>query len=58
MKLIFKMAKARICPKCESTRVKLRNNILLVVGAPQEWVCENCGFSAYLFPELNLEDAE
>ena len=48
---IFEMGK-RFCPKCESTNVGMRLNILLAVGVPQEWKCNECGYSGFIFPEL------
>lgn len=47
----------KICPKCESKNVKLEITASLALGAPQNWVCLDCGFSAPNFPEL-VEDEE
>jgi len=46
----------KFCPKCESTNVGMRLNILLAVGVPQEWKCNDCGYSGFIFPELENLD--
>jgi len=43
-----------ICPKCKSKNVRKEMGITLALGIPQKWVCENCGYSSHLFPEIKL----
>ena len=43
------------CPKCKSVNVGKELNVLLVLGVPQQWVCYDCGFMSFIFPELNEE---
>jgi transposase-like protein len=40
------------CPKCKSGNVKKEMDILLAIGAPQKWVCRDCGYSSFIFPEI------
>ena len=42
----------KFCPKCESVNVRMKMNILLAVGVPQEWKCNDCDYSSFIFPEL------
>ena len=41
-----------VCPKCKSTNVRKEMNALLSLGAPQNWICNDCGYSNIVFPEL------
>ena len=50
---MFKMGK-RFCPKCKSTNVSKELNVLLAIGIPQEWKCNECGFTSFIFPEREL----
>ncbi len=51
------MTKAiRICPKCKSVNVKKEITPLSAAGVPEEWVCNNCNFRSYLFPEIELKN--
>lgn len=43
------------CPKCKSLDVKKEMNLMLMFGTPQKWVCNKCGFSGHLFPEIDTE---
>lgn len=42
---------AYFCPKCKSTNVQKEISVTLVIGAPQKWICNNCGHFGYLFPQ-------
>ncbi len=44
--------KKMFCPKCKSSNVKKEMNVLLAAGAPQQWICEDCGYSNFIFPEI------
>jgi len=48
---IKKMNKTTFCPKCKSIDVRKELNVLLVAGVPQKWICNNCGFIGYIFPQ-------
>jgi predicted RNA-binding Zn-ribbon protein involved in translation (DUF1610 family) len=49
----------KICPKCNSlnVRVDLRGP-LVAFGLPSIYVCEECGFKGYFFPEIDLNEKE
>ena len=42
----------KFCPKCKSEDVKIDLDPTNVVGTPQNWKCNKCGYSSLLFPEL------
>jgi len=42
----------RFCPRCRSFNVKINITASLVLGAPQNWICNDCGYSNIVFPEL------
>jgi len=42
----------KFCPKCKSTNVRKKMGALLTRGVPQEWRCNDCGYSSFIFPEL------
>ena len=44
------MESKRFCPKCKSEKVRKEMNILLAVGAPQEWICNKCRYHSHMFP--------
>jgi len=44
------MKEQTICLKCKSENVKKEMNVLLAVGVPQKWKCNNCGFISFMFP--------
>ncbi len=47
----------RYCPRCKSTDVGIAIGPSAVLGAPQQWRCNNCGFEAFaIFPEKEVEE--
>ena len=40
------------CPRCKSFNVKKDITASLVLNTPQNWVCNGCGYSNIVFPEL------
>jgi len=40
------------CPKCKSTNVWREITVSLALGVPQKWICKDCGYSGFIFPEL------
>jgi len=48
-----------ICPKCNSTKVFIdSSNPLVGFGVPPNYICENCGYTGKLFPEIKESDSE
>lgn len=48
-----------VCPNCGSTDVRLeRMNIANRLGLDTEFVCNNCGFTSKIFPELPIDKLE
>jgi hypothetical protein len=46
---------AKVCPECGSLDVEQeKDNPLVAEGLPERWVCQRCGHSAYIFPEVAL----
>ena len=45
--------KVKFCPKCKSSNIEKELNVLLAVGAPQKWICKECGYYGLMFPEIN-----
>lgn len=47
-----------ICPKCKSPNVHLDNSNPLqpAMGLPPKYVCNNCGYSGYVFPKIKLSE--
>ncbi len=43
---------AVFCPRCKSTHVEKELTASAAFGAPQEWVCNNCGFRGHIFPKI------
>jgi len=41
----------KFCPRCKSENVKILISASTVLGIPQNWVCNNCGYSNVVFPE-------
>ena len=58
MKQEMKTKGKMFCPRCRSFNVKVEINASLALGAPQIWMCVDCGYSNYIFPELNEEKME
>ena len=51
--------KPRVCPKCKSNNVQIKISPGAAFGAPQMWVCNECGFQSYaVFPEEETEKEE
>ncbi len=51
----------RICPKCNSLEVYQETpgaSLNIVFGMPTLYKCKNCGFSNYVFPEIDLKEFE
>ena len=46
------MENKTFCPRCKSEDVKKDITASLVLGAPQSWICNDCGYSNLIFPEL------
>jgi DNA-directed RNA polymerase subunit RPC12/RpoP len=51
----------RICPKCNSLEIYQETpgdykNIAL--GLPTLYKCKNCGFTNYVFPEIDLNEIQ
>jgi len=42
----------RFCPRCRSNNVKINITPTLAVGMPQDWICEDCGYSNVVFPVM------
>lgn len=40
------------CPKCKSFDVKKDITASLAFGVPQNWICNNCGYSNMIFPTI------
>ena len=54
-KQVKKKIKTMFCPKCESIDVEKEMTMTLILGIPQEWKCNKCGFKGYIFPERDVE---
>ena len=50
--MILKMEEQIFCPKCKSKDVKINITASLALGAPQMYICNNCGYQNYLFPKI------
>lgn len=46
------------CPKCKSFNVKKEITASLALGAPQNWICNDCGYTNMLFPELKTKNSK
>ncbi|MFP4119121.1 MAG: hypothetical protein ACLFTH_03640 [Candidatus Woesearchaeota archaeon] len=46
----------RVCPKCHSSDISVDKSQhgLDVIGQISSYVCDNCGFSGNIFPEVPL----
>jgi rubredoxin len=53
-----KIKRIRFCPKCKSVKVKKEFTFFMVFGAPQKWVCQDCGFKGHIFPEKEIKSKE
>ncbi|OIO40335.1 hypothetical protein CO154_01380 [Candidatus Pacearchaeota archaeon CG_4_9_14_3_um_filter_31_7] len=49
----------KICPKCNSLDVKIdMQGALVAFGLPAIYICNDCGFKSYIFPEIDLNEVE
>jgi hypothetical protein len=51
----------RICPNCNSLDVFAETpgaSANIVFGLPTMFRCRNCGFSSYVFPEVDINEME
>ncbi len=48
----------RFCPKCESENVNIDITATAVIGKPQMWRCNDCGYESYIFPEKEINNEE
>ena len=51
---------ARVCPKCASAQVWMdqSNPLQSQMGLPPTYVCSQCCFSAYIFPEVPVSQVK
>jgi transposase-like protein len=49
-----------ICPRCKSPDVVMdkSNPLQPALGLPPVYVCNKCGYSSYVFPEIKLSELE
>jgi len=54
------MTKTKVCPRCNSIKISQdkSNPLVGAVGAPPKFYCENCDYTSFVFPEVNLEKAK
>jgi C4-type Zn-finger protein len=49
----------KICPKCNSLDIQAtEKNIDFSFGLPVIYQCQNCGFTNYNFPEIDVNNIE
>lgn len=56
---IKKSRYVKICPRCQSTNIKVTNqggSAGTIFGAPTIYRCLDCGYSNYLFPEIDINN--
>ena len=39
-------------PRCKSNDVEIKATAMIGMGASRSWMCNNCGYSNIVFPEL------
>ena len=45
----------RFCPKCSSIEINQDKSTMQSLGyLPTKYICSNCGYSSFNFPEMNL----
>lgn len=44
----------KICPKCRSLNVGMRWQSMWFFGMPASFRCMDCGFTGYVFPEIDV----
>jgi DNA-directed RNA polymerase subunit M/transcription elongation factor TFIIS len=47
------MKHVKFCPKCKS--LDIRSHLIGFFGFPAKYKCRNCGYSAFIFPALTME---
>jgi len=40
----------RFCPRCKSENVNINISASSALGVPQNWICNDCGYSNIIFP--------
>lgn len=45
----------KFCPRCKSPSVQKEMTLKIIIGAPQQWKCNNCDFKGHLFPEIEKD---
>jgi hypothetical protein len=49
----------KVCPKCRSLDVYQETpgaSLNIIFGMPTQYKCRNCGFTSYIFPEINFNE--
>ena len=46
----------KICPKCKSIEIRTNFKPNIGLGAPTEYVCDKCGFTSMIFPEIDVDE--
>lgn len=46
----------KICPKCRSLNIRTKWQSLWFFGFPATFKCLDCGFTSYIFPEMELNE--
>ena len=53
------MKTTRICPKCKSNDVRrIRGGLIDVLGFSENFVCDECGFSSPIFPDVEVSESK
>ncbi len=47
----------KVCPKCKSLKVKTnyRYGLTFLTGIPEIHTCQDCGYTAEVFPEADVD---
>ena len=48
------MKHIKFCPKCKS--LNIRSKILGFFGFPAKYKCGNCGYQAFIFPAVSIDE--
>ena len=43
------------CPRCKSKDVEIKATPMIWLGAPQNWVCNKCGYWNFIFPKKEIK---
>jgi predicted RNA-binding Zn-ribbon protein involved in translation (DUF1610 family) len=47
---------AKFCPKCKGLNIAInQRGGLVAFGVPAFYVCRECGFRSYVFPEIEIK---